>query len=53
MEPDTRERAIIRVTRRRDETAWPPGVAIAVALTYITVAIVFFAAGYLISRFLI
>jgi hypothetical protein len=40
------------VTRRRG-TRWSPGLAIVVALTYVTVAIVFFGAGYLVGRFLL
>jgi hypothetical protein len=38
---------------RRGGTTWSPGLIVAVALTYLTVALVCFAAGYLAGRLLL
>jgi hypothetical protein len=38
---------------RRGGTTWSPALAVAVALTYVTAAAVFFGAGYLLGRLLL
>lgn len=41
------------MTGRRGGTSWSLGLAIAVALTYVTLAVMCFAAGYLVGRLLL
>jgi hypothetical protein len=38
---------------RRGGTMWSPGLAVAVALTHVTVPAVFFGGGYLLGRLLL
>jgi hypothetical protein len=38
---------------RRGATTWSPGLIVTIALTYLTIALVFFATGYLAGRLLL